>query len=49
MVVFNVISPLFKGYPDKGEKSSVPMGTMRRGPTVILFLIDSLLLINLIE
>ena len=35
MVVFNVISPPFKGYPEiKGEKSSVPMGPIRRGPTV---------------
>ena len=32
IVVFNVISPLFKG-----EKSSVPMGPMRRGPTVFVF------------
>ena len=30
--VSNVISPLFKG---KGEKFSVPMGPMRRGPTVL--------------
>ena len=31
MIFFNVISPLW----DKGEKSSVPMGPMRRGTTVL--------------
>ena len=35
MVVFNVISPLFKRF--KGKKSLVPMVPMRRGPTVIRF------------